>query len=80
MKGVKKTLALVLALVLILSLSVSAIAAEPDDEKIVILHTNDVHCSIDRVESEEFIELHYRVLNQDGAIALNKGYVKAKKI
>ena len=52
MKGVKKTLALVLALVLILSLSVSAIAAEPDDEKIVILHTNDVHCSIDRVESD----------------------------
>lgn len=35
---------------------------------------------IDRVESEEFIELHYRVLNQDGAIALNKGYVKAKKL
>nr|WP_325179061.1 MaoC/PaaZ C-terminal domain-containing protein [uncultured Oscillibacter sp.] len=34
---------------------------------------------VDRVESEAFIELHYRILNQNGAVALNKGYVKALK-
>ena len=52
MKGIKKALALVLALVMILGLGVSAIAAESDDGKIVILHTNDVHCGIDRVEKD----------------------------
>ena len=57
MKNIKKALALVLALVMILGLGVSAPAAESDDGKIVILHTNDVHCGIDRAESDGG---HYR--------------------
>ena len=52
MKGIKKALALVLALVMVLGLGVSVMAAEADDGKIVILHTNDVHCGIDRVEKD----------------------------
>ena len=52
MKSIKKTLTLVLALVMILGLGTGAIAAEPDSGKIVILHTNDVHCGIDRVEKD----------------------------
>ena len=55
MKSIKKALALVLALVMILGLGVSAPAAESDDGKIVILHTNDVHCGIDRAESDGVI-------------------------
>ncbi len=47
MKNVRKTLALVLALVMILSLSISASAVVSDDGKVVIIHTNDVHCGID---------------------------------
>ena len=32
---------------------------------------------IDRVESEDCIELHYQILNQDGKIALKNGFVRA---
>ena len=52
MNGIKKALALLLTLVMVFGLSVSAIAVEADDGKIVILHTNDVHCGIDHVEKD----------------------------
>ncbi len=49
MKNINKALALVLALVMSLSLSISAMAAVSDDGKVVIIHTNDVHCGIDHI-------------------------------
>lgn len=55
MKSIQKALALVMALAMALGLSVGAMAAETDDGKIVILHTNDVHCGIDRAESDGVI-------------------------
>lgn len=55
MNGIKKALSLVLALVMVLGLGVCAVAAEGDEGKIVILHTNDVHCGIDRAEKDGVI-------------------------
>jgi len=55
MNGIKKALSLVLALVMVLGLGVCAVAAEGDEGKIVILHTNDVHCGIDRAEKASLI-------------------------
>ena len=52
MRSIRKVLSCVLVLVMILGLHVGVSAAEADDGKIVILHTNDVHCAIDRVEKD----------------------------
>ena len=54
MKNTNKILALVLALVMTLSLSISASAAS-DDGKVVILHTNDVHCGIDHIVTDDVV-------------------------
>ena len=44
----KKPLALILSLITALTLSIPAIAQEGNiPDKIIILHTNDVHCGID---------------------------------
>ena len=48
----RRMLSLILALVMVFSLSVTASAAETDDGKVVILHTNDVHCGIDHIEED----------------------------
>ena len=52
MRRIQRLLSGILALVMILSLGASALAAETEDGKIVILHTNDVHCAIDHVEKD----------------------------
>ena len=52
MKGKKKLLSLLLAFALLCALALPAAAAETDG-KIVILHTNDVHCAIDRETGED---------------------------
>ena len=51
----KKLLSLFLAFTLVLGLAAPAMAAEGDtqDGKIVILHTNDVHCGIDQAAEED---------------------------
>ena len=48
----RRMLSLILALVMVFSLSVTASAAVTDDGKVVILHTNDVHCGIDHIEED----------------------------
>ena len=56
MKKSKKLLSLALSLAMTASLAVPALAAEdtkPETGKIVILHTNDVHCGIDQVVKED---------------------------
>ena len=59
MKVKSKLLALLLALAMVFSLAMPAFAAsaEPKQEegKIVILHTNDVHCGIDQVTKDEAV-------------------------
>ena len=57
----KKALSLILAFVMALGMAVPALAAPAESGKIVILHTNDVHCGIDQV------------LGDDGAVT-NMGY------
>ena len=50
----KKMLALLLAAAMVMGLAAPAMAAEESESgKIVILHTNDVHCGIDPVADEE---------------------------
>ena len=50
----KKVLSLVLAAAMVMGLAAPALAAEESESgKIVILHTNDVHCGIDPVTDEE---------------------------
>ena len=50
----KKVLSLVLAAAMVMGLAAPALAAEESENgKIVILHTNDVHCGIDPVTDEE---------------------------
>ena len=50
----KKMLALLLAAAMVMGLAAPAMAAEESESgKIVILHTNDVHCGIDAVADEE---------------------------
>nr|WP_276856641.1 alpha/beta fold hydrolase [Intestinimonas timonensis] len=50
----KKVLSLVLAAAMVMGLAAPALAAEESENgKIVILHTNDVHCGIDPVADEE---------------------------
>lgn len=59
MKQSNKLLALLLALVMSLGLTVSAMAAEGDagqaaaSGKLVILHTNDVHCGIEQSQNDD---------------------------
>lgn len=63
MKTKSKRLALLLALVMVFSLMVPAFAtdgqpaatgsASPETSKIVILHTNDVHCGIDQAKADD---------------------------
>lgn len=53
----KKLLSLLLAVTMAFSRSVPAVAAEGDaagteSGKIVILHTNDVHCGIDQAKND----------------------------
>ncbi|MEO2862209.1 metallophosphoesterase [Flavonifractor plautii] len=53
----KKLLSLLLAVAMAFSLTVPAVAAEGDaagteSGKIVILHTNDVHCGIDQAKND----------------------------
>ena len=53
----KKVLSLLLAVAMAFSLTVPAVAAEGDaagteSGKIVILHTNDVHCGIDQAKND----------------------------
>ncbi len=52
MKTSKKLLSTLLSLAMVCSLSMTATATQTDG-KIVILHTNDVHCGIDPVTDEE---------------------------
>ena len=50
----KKVLSLVLAAAMVMGLAAPALAAEESENgKIVILHTNDVHCGIDPATDEE---------------------------
>ena len=50
----KKVLSLVLTAAMVMGLAAPALAAEESESgKIVILHTNDVHCGIDPVTDEE---------------------------
>ena len=54
----KKFLALLLTAVMIVGLAVPGFAAEDtpaaaETDKIVILHTNDVHCEIDNISGDE---------------------------
>ena len=57
MKEGKKLLSLSLAAAMTLGLAAPAMAAEettaPEQGKIVILHTNDVHCQIDQAKEED---------------------------
>lgn len=59
MKTKSKLLALLLALVMAVGLAVPVFAApagdKPEEGKIVILHTNDVHCGIDQVKKDDKI-------------------------
>ncbi len=49
----KKLLSLLLAAAMLASLTVPAMAAEEETGKIVILHTNDVHCGIDQATDKD---------------------------
>ena len=57
MKQSKKLLSLSLAAAMTMGLAAPAMAAEetakPEEGKIVILHTNDVHCQIDQAKGED---------------------------
>lgn len=55
MKANKKLLSLLLALVMVFAMVVPAMADDPAPEtgKIVILHTNDVHCGINQTVKED---------------------------
>ncbi|MBD5133721.1 MAG: LysM peptidoglycan-binding domain-containing protein [Clostridiales bacterium] len=59
MKAKSKLLALLLALVMAVGLAVPGFAApagdKPEEGKIVILHTNDVHCGIDHVVKDDVV-------------------------
>ena len=51
----RRVLSLILALVMVFSLSITASAAVTDDGKVVILHTNDVHCGIDHIVKDDVV-------------------------
>lgn len=50
----KKMLSLFLVFAMVITMAAPALAAEESEGgKIVILHTNDVHCGIDQAKNEE---------------------------